>query len=329
MSQLQYFFIISHKMHPQSLESTTPFLSVDWWYLQADFVFDRFEKPEKIIQKIEQINSPQSEQLIKIFVKTDLLPTMYDTLFQITKPFILITASNDDHSAPYMNYPSEESEIETKSDLLLKHQPLLKWFAKNTAIKHPKMQPFLLGPKWQWKTIQFFGEDKSNHMRIYNELCLTPKERMIDQESKPNLLYFNFANTTNNPFYKSTKGLRHRIKMELMKRFPYCPQEPFEQYMHTLGTYKFCVAPPGRGIDTHRIAEALMQGTIVIVSHIPSLVELYQQLPVIILNDDEWSLVTPEFLEGKYRRMMARIDLYKFEKLYCDFWKNKLERCNI
>ena len=148
----------------------------------------------------------------------------------------------------------------------------------------------------------------------------------MDEASKPNWLYFNFANTTNNPFYTSTKGLRHKIKMELMKRFDYCPQQSFEEYMHTLGTYKFCVAPPGRGIDTHRVAEALMQGTIAIVSYIPSLVELYQQLPVIILNDDEWSLVTPEFLEGKYRRMMARIELYKFEKLYCGYWEKLLNK---
>ena len=129
------------------MESTAPFPSVDWWYLQADFIFDRHEKPEQILKKIEQINTVQHVKIPKIFVKTDLIPITYDTLFQITKPFILITASNDDHSAPYMHYPPQDQEIETKTDLLLKHKALIKWFGKNITIKHPKLQPFFAGTK--------------------------------------------------------------------------------------------------------------------------------------------------------------------------------------
>ena len=298
-----------------SREFSSPFLSVDWWYSHGDIVFDRSENPEKINEKFANVKPNQ-----KVFVKTDMLPQFYDHLIKIAVPFVLITASNDDHSVPYMHYPPQDSELQAKADAFLNSPFLICWFGKNVAIEHPKLRPYHLGPKWQWKTTQFFGESKVSHLAIYNRQCLQPKERMINRNNKPRLLYFNFNNTTNNPFYTPSKGCRQRIKTELMKRFPYCQSYPFVEYMDTLGTYKFCVSPPGRGITTHRTTEALMQGTIPIEEEVPSVAGLFDDLPVIIVKNKDWSIITPEYLLEKYEEIMAKIDTYNFDKLYCDYW---------
>ena len=171
-------------------------------------------------------------------------------------------------------------------------------------ISHPKISAYPLGPKWQWKTTRFFGEDKTQHLNIYKKLCKTPKESLLNKNKKPNLLYFNFNQTSNNPLYSPHKNIRHLIKNKLHKKFEWNKSESFSDYMHTLSTYKFCVSPPGRGIDTHRCWEALMMGTIPLVIHTP-FNYLLSNLPVIFVKD--WDTITPEYLEKEYEIILKNV----------------------
>ena len=145
------------------------------------------------------------------------------------------------------------------------------------------------------------------------------KKKMLDSSNKPFLLYFNFNQTTNNPLYTPHKNIRHTIKTELIKRFSWNKNVPFETYMHVLNTYKFCVSPPGRGIDTHRCWEALMMGTIPILCSTP-IDYLFDNLPVIIVNDNEWDKITPEYLTQQYEIILKNIEKYDFTSLYTDYW---------
>ena len=73
----------------------------------------------------------------------------------------------------------------------------------------------------------------------------------------------------------------------------------FENYMYELKTYKFCLSPPGRGLDTHRAWEALMMGTIpLMISTTQD--HLFEKLPVVIVDD--WEQITTQFLNKKYGR---------------------------
>ena len=144
---------------------------------------------------------------------------------------------------------------------------------------------------------------------------------MHNQDLKKNLLYFNFNQTTNNPLYQPHKNIRHTAKSDLLKNgFKYNESENFENYIKTLSTYKFCVAPPGRGIDSHRCWEALMVGTIPIVIS-SSINELYDDLPVIIV--DSWNVITVQFLNQKYDEILNTS--YNFEKVYSKYWLNKIK----
>ena len=83
--------------------------------------------------------------------------------------------------------------------------------------------------------------------------------------------------------------------------------------------YKFCICPPGRGIDTHRCWEALMVGTIPIVLSSP-LNSLYINLPVLVLEN--LNNITEAYLNKEYSRLIKQP--YKFEKLYYDIHSRTL-----
>jgi len=298
-----------------------PFISIDYWLNKSDVLItcsykngrDNYDYTNDIEKAYENKNT------ILIFLKSDLIEQYIHTLLKLTKNFILITGSNDDHCMPYLYYPCRKEELKQKVDVLLKKHNLLQWFTKNPSIVHPKICPIPLGPKWQWKTTQFFGEPKTEHLKLFNQFCKTPLESFKNKELKQKLLYFNFsAHTSNAPLYSSHNNIRNKIKSVVSKKFKWNENAPFEKYLEILSTYKFCISPPGRGMDTHRTWEALMMGTIPIMINTP-LDYLFENLPVLFVSD--WNTVTEDFLNKKYTEITSKE--YDFSTLYTDYW-NKI-----
>lgn len=301
--------------------SSQPFISVDYWAKKANLFIDNLYVNRKANYNYEKEFSEVFIQFKTpiIFIKTDFIPHFVDQLLQFSKDFILITASNDDHCVPYINFPCNDNDYKEKVDNLLNKPELIRWYTKNPAIVHDKLMGFPLGPKWQWKTTRFFGEPKDEHLRIYGNLCLKPEENLYDTNSKPNLLYINYAQTTSNPLYSPHKGMRHTLTNILKHKFDFSRGTSFENYMKELKTYKFCVSPPGRGIDTHRAWEALMMGTIpIMISTTQD--HLFERLPVIII--DSWEQITKPFLLEKYSDIIQKT--YDFDILYTHYWDNML-----
>ena len=152
----------------------------------------------------------------------------------------------------------------------------------------------------------------------------TPNDDMFQsKELKSKLLYFNFSQTTDNPFFSEHQHMRQSVyKICIDNGFQPSVGGDFETYIKELKNHKFCLSPPGRGIDTHRAWEALMVGTIPIMFSSP-LDSLFDNLPVVIIKD--WSVITPMFLETCYENIHSRI--YNFDSLYSSYWKNVL--CSI
>lgn len=301
--------------------SSDPFISVDYWAKKANLFIDNLYKNRQHNYKYETEFNEVFTQFKTpiIFIKTDFIPNFIDQLLLFSDTFILITASNDDHCVPYLNFPCKDDDYKNKVDKLLNKTELIRWYTKNPAIVHDKLNGFPLGPKWQWKTTRFFGESKDEHLRIYNNLCLTPETKFYDTNSKPNLLYINYSQTTSNPLYSPHKGIRHKLTNILKNKFDFSGGTSFENYMKELQTYKFCVSPPGRGIDTHRAWEALMMGTIpIMISTTQD--HLFERLPVIII--DSWEQITKEFLTENYDDIIQKS--YDFDILYTNYWDNLL-----
>jgi hypothetical protein len=293
------------------MDSGTPFIGVDYWLSLSNIAIIN----KKDIGEINNIN--QLDIIVPILlVRTDLLDYCIQNILNISKRFILITVSNTDECVPLF-------------DELLQKKELVIWFSKNISFSHHKLKPIPIGPKWQWNNTRFFGEDKSTHINIFKKTLLQPLTRFCTKLSKPNLLYFNFTTcTTGNPYFIPHKNIRCIIKNELLKNFKWVQNEPFAKYIETIATYKFAIAPPGKGIDTHRCWEALMAGTIPIISS-TYLDPLFENLPVIIIYDNEWSKITPEFLECSYKSFQQNWYKYNFQILYTDYWRHTINLYKI
>jgi len=87
---------------------------------------------------------------------------------------------------------------------------------------------------------------------------------------------------------------------------------PTSTYFQDLPSYKFVISPEGNGIDCHRHYEALMAGCIPIVERNPLIEAKYAGCP--ILYTDDYSEITPEYLERVYREMKDRV--YNFSCLH-------------
>lgn len=130
------------------------------------------------------------------------------------------------------------------------------------------------------------------------------------------------VSTTNKPFYKEHTDIRQNaINSLVSKGFTLSKAKGNEEYILELRTHKFCISPPGRGIDAHRTWEALMLGTIPICIS-SSLDSIYEKLPVLIVSD--YSSITTEYLNEQYNRIKDKN--YDFSVLYCDYWKNEIGR---
>jgi len=290
-------------MHPNT---SYPFLSVDFLIELADV---HIMNPSDKIQ-IESFDIPI------IFVRTEILYHCIDALMRIQKPFILITGCNDDMCIPYYSYPSNSY---TPMEKLLENTQLLKWYSKNVCIQHPKMVAIPIGPKMQWRSSNFFGEDKSHTLHVYRSICLQPAISFLDTSLKQNLLYINMnVHTTNTPYYKEHTGIRsNAIKHFTELGFPISENKPMKEYLLELQSHKFCISPPGRGIDAHRTWEALMVGTIPICIS-SSLDHIYEHLPVVVVS--EYSIITHEYLEKIYPQILSK--QYNFSMLFCDYWRD-------
>jgi hypothetical protein len=297
--------------------SSEPFISNDLFILYSDVVLDKEYTLEEVNRKMNA-----SERLI-IFIKTELLNSYIPWLLSLTRRYTLITTCNDDHCMPYFSFPPMNLDIKNLHDSLLGHSYLNMWFTKNPSILHPKLTYLPLGPKWQYTSVAFFGEDKKPILDILHRQCTTPSDLFYSNKSK--LVYVNFDTTTTSPawrpFYIPHTNIRDMIRYWCtQKGFEVSGSCGYEDYLKELKEYKFCVSPPGRGIDTHRAFESLMVGTIPILITSP-LDSMYDDLPVLIISN--LSVITQEYLEEQY--LILKKKVFRFEKLYAPYWKQRIE----
>jgi len=288
--------------------SSYPFLSVDYLIEISDI---------RILNINDTLNITREMPII--FVNTDILYNFILQLLEIKVPYILITGCNDDWCVPYNTYPPSQTTVQLYN-ILLNNEKLVRWYSKNICISHPKLVAVPIGPKMQWYTTNFFGEDKTDTLKLYNKHYLEPSKKFKDTLSKPNLLYVNMdINTTNNPFYIKHINIRKDLIQHVSKEFNISSNTSIEKYIEELSRCKFCVSPPGRGIDAHRTWESLMVGTIPICIS-SDLDSIYEKLPVLIVND--YTVITKDFLEAEYLKITSKN--YDFSILYCNYWKTQI-----
>ena len=319
---LHYRYMIHMSTHYDFLKSSAPYISTDSWIEISDF---------KITHKneINSIDHLFENKKNIIFIKTELIPDIIDKLIHIHLPFTLVLSCNDDICFPHMHYISDvdggggsDQVYLKKIDQLLENKYLIHIFVKNISMHHKKIIPIPLGPKWAWKSCDFFGENKAYMKTIYDKYCMEVKAPFL--ENKKNVLYINLnANTSKYSCYKPHTNCRRDI-LNILSKKNYFHHEtlPFDQYIPSLKSFRFCISPPGRGIDCHRTWEALLLGVIPILLSSP-IDPLFDDLPVIILNSiEDFNKIDNEFLNVKHNEIIKNIGSFNFNKLMFHYWKN-------
>lgn len=177
---------------------------------------------------------------------------------------------------------------------------LIAWFAKNIDRDHPKLFPLPIGIM----NLPYIGGN-TKHIVHAIKSAKPPKERPSDK-----LVYFNMI-IRSNPKERGacSKALKDKPFTFNQERVP------FGTYIRTMAQFKFAASPNGLGVDCHRTWEALLVGTIPIVTR-SAICKMFEDLPVLII--DSWDQVTEEFLNEKFIEITSKS--YNLEKIYANYW---------
>lgn len=173
-----------------------------------------------------------------------------------------------------------------------------KWYSPNISYNHPDLIPIPLG----------IAND-------YSSKNLTSKFFLSNKKTggKLNKIYINFVVNTN-------EKKRSKV-MEYIKDKNYAtidsPNLDLNTYKEKLESHKFILCPPGNGLDTHRMWEALYLNTVPVVEkNICS--DMYSDLPIIYYENIEE--INIDTLNAKYNNLNFTNDM-----LFIKWWENKIK----
>jgi hypothetical protein len=186
----------------------------------------------------------------KIFCYGHQLYLLQQKLKYFINPFVLISHNSDEN-------------IDSKFESILNSNLLIKWFAQNILIFHPKLFLLPIGianSMWKHGNLQLF------------------KKKVLNKKKD---FYFFFSINTN---FKE----RIHCKEEIEKKgLIFGKLVNFDNYIKELSEHKFAICPPGNGIDSHRIWECYYLNTIPILLKNNFTLQLAKILPCVLL--DKWS----------------------------------------
>lgn len=250
-----------------------------------------------------------------IFVYSDFLHAFFERFLPaITNPFVLLSGNSD-------------VNIDRRFSRYLDDPRLLHWFGQNAAIRHPKLTATPIGiANAQWrhgdtKAVAEIGDverPKVNRVYVNFEIGTNPRARapiLKALETKG----FTFMGRGATAAVQRGLAARMRTIFARADAPAQQPPLPFRDYLAQLGGYKYCVSPPGNGLDCHRTWEALYLGVIPIVSESP--VGLLDDLPHIKVAD----LRTIEFddLEAAAAKLVGP---FEQERLTMSYWRKRVRQ---
>ena len=244
-----------------------------------------------IIDKTNNIIDPEhvkNGDIIFIAGHTQLLNFFFTHVHpKINANYILVT-----HNSDKSNFEQYAQYLDDKT--------ITAWFGVNLTLEHAKtfVIPIGLANKyWKHGNTQVIKENSK-------------------QNKKDILLYMNIAINTNIK--------KRQVVFNIFSKKPFChnaKRKPFSGFIQELSRSKFVLSPEGNGIDCHRTWEALYLGAIPVITH-SKIDPVFKNLPVLII--DNWNQITQEYLERKYLEIKSK--KYKMEKLYADYWFNKISK---
>lgn len=168
---------------------------------------------------------------------------------------------------------SDLSPTPEQCQRILANRNITKWIGCNILCSHPKIVKLPIG----------VGEPErinGNH-----DILLRLHSQRVPWSEKSDDICI--------PYHKATHESRSLQ--------PTLPKLDFEDYMRTISKYKFVVCTRGNGVDTHRVYETLLMGSVPVLEH-SGLDDMYSQWPCLFV--DSFDRVDFVFDESKYQAFL-------------------------
>lgn len=225
-----------------------------------------------------------------LFCKTDFLPLLFNHLRFSKRKYILISHMSD--------YPINSDRFKSKPDCIVK------WYAQNATYDHPDLIPIPIGVE----------NHKGASKGIFTDhTWLKENFEKLKNKDKDNQLYCNWNPNTNQKVrgplveHLKTNGLPVFLESGLS----------YQEYCSNMSDHQWVVCPPGNGVDTHRLWEALYLGCFPItLKH-----NIYKNYDLPILQVDKWDDVNKDLLEDHLDKWKSK----KYQMHNMDYWTNLIK----
>jgi hypothetical protein len=92
-----------------------------------------------------------------------------------------------------------------------------------------------------------------------------------------------------------------------------------ETFVEEMTSHRFMLCPPGNGIDTHRLWEALYSRTIPVALASPTM-DAFRDLPILFVED--FRQLTRDSLAREYERITS--SKWNWQKLFLPLWRDRI-----
>ena len=246
-----------------------------------------------------------------IYVCTEAILNFVDHfLGNISQPFILVTGDSDIRI-------TESVLRNEKIQKIITSPHLLKWFAQNLDIKHPKLERIPIG--MDYHTMQtaanYWGPGLQDPKKQESDL-IHIASNAPEFSKRSFIAYCNWSNSINSV---DRQECLTRIQKEL------CIFEhervPRVLSWENQSKHMFVISPEGIGMDCHRTWEALLLGCIPVIKK-SNCNDIYEDLPVWIVED--WSDFNANNIIEKIGSLSKK--KYNFNKLLLNYWSNQINK---
>ena len=241
-----------------------------------------------------------------IFCKTDYLSSEFENIKRIKNDVVLISG-NSDYGI---------------TDDIINELPnnVIRWYAQNALVNHEKLIPIPMGIENKLPSLR-----EDHGIGYYERVELKEtllKRNIIKHPTKK--IYSNF-NVDTNPHHRNQ--VKH-ICESSNHIYWETPNLSLETFFDNILDYEMIVCPAGNGVDTHRLWEVLYSNRIPITVKIGDykIYELYEQLPIIILDSIE-DLGNIEIINFKLMEIYSKT--FNLETVDLNYWINKIKQTII
>lgn len=262
-----------------------PYISGDTFRSMANMIYDR---------DLNTIKTNQVTPNTIIFVEAAWIEKFFKNIHpQISNPYTLITHNGDNLIDEIMARYLDDK--------------IIHWYAMAVLTNNPQITPLPAG----LENLSYYN---NGIPRLFDRF------RKVKKKIKKNRIVFNFTIETNKEERQQAYDLLTKNPLaDKIEGFPNA-----KRYLKTIIEYKFIACPPGNGIDSHRLWEALYLGLVPITKS-SLLTEYFKNLGLPIWLIDDWtelSNLTETMLEKKYQELRGG---KREEVLFADYWFNMIK----